>query len=55
MTEGWSSGELTRAFMDFRTEMRDEIKWLRRLLIGTLVSAVAGSILSSVFALVRGS
>jgi hypothetical protein len=39
-------------FKDFREETRDEIKWLRRLIIGTLVSAVLGSIASSLFVVI---
>jgi hypothetical protein len=54
VSDAWTIPELTRALIDFRTEMRDEIKWLRRLLIGTLVSAVAGSLISSIFVLVKG-
>jgi hypothetical protein len=52
--DAWTLPELVRNFIDFRTEMRDEIKWLRRLLIGTLASAVLGSIVSSSFVLIRG-
>jgi hypothetical protein len=54
VSDAWTVPELTRAFVDFRTEMRDEIKWLRRLLIGTLASAVLGSVVSSAFVLIRG-
>jgi hypothetical protein len=56
--ESWQ--ELSRAFdhfrsgeyQDFRDETRDEIKWLRRLIIGTLASAVLGSIVSSLFVVI---
>lgn len=37
-----------REFDDFRTETRDEIKFIRRLLIGTLGTAVLSSAFSSV-------
>jgi hypothetical protein len=57
--ESWQ--ELARAFdafrngeyQDFRDESRDEMKWLRRLIIGTLASAVLGSIISSLFVVAR--
>jgi len=47
MTDEFSLRELTRAFLDFRSETREEIKWLRRLLIGTLTSAVAAIFLAT--------
>lgn len=61
MPNGYESfSELGRAFdrfrdvdfTDFRDEVRDEIKWLRRLIIGTLASAVLGSIVSSLFVVI---
>lgn len=48
----WTLPELARAFVDFRTETREEIKYLRRLLVGVLASAVLSSIFSSVFVVV---
>jgi hypothetical protein len=41
--------ELHRSFVDFRQEVRDELKWLRRMLIGILASAILSSALSSMF------
>jgi hypothetical protein len=38
------------AFIDFRAESRDEIKWIRRMLIGTLASAIIGSFFASTVA-----
>jgi len=53
MTDGeFTIAELGRMFQDFRTEMREEVKWLRRLLIGALCTAVVASIGSSIFAAV---
>jgi hypothetical protein len=46
--DGFRNGE----YKDFREETRDEIKWLRRLIIGTLVSAVLGSVASSLFVVI---
>ena len=43
-----------REFDDFRVETRDELKFLRRLLIGTLTSAVLGAMASSLFVVIRG-
>ena len=48
----WTTPELARAFLDFREEMRDEVKWIRRMLIGVLVSAVLSSLVSSTFVVV---
>ena len=39
------------AFQDFRAESRDEIKWIRRMLIGTLASAIIGSFFASTVAI----
>ena len=46
----YTVAELGRMFLDFRTEIREEVKWLRRLLIGALCTAVIASIASSIFA-----
>lgn len=54
MPDTWTLPETVRAFIDFREETRDEIKFLRRLLIGTLTSAVLASIGSSLFVVIRG-
>ena len=40
------------AFIDFRAESRDEIKWIRRMLIGTLASAIIGSFFASTVAVI---
>jgi hypothetical protein len=40
------------AFVDFRAESRDEIKWIRRMLIGTLASAIIGSFFASTVAVI---
>jgi hypothetical protein len=54
------NGEYTRyaterEFDDFRDETREEIKWLRRFLIGVLAAAIGSNLLSSVFvAVTRG-
>jgi hypothetical protein len=40
------------AFVDFRSETRDEIKWIRRMLIGTLASAIIGSFFASTVAVI---
>jgi hypothetical protein len=40
------------AFIDFRSETRDEIKWIRRMLIGTLASAIIGSFFASTVAVI---
>jgi len=40
------------AFVDFRAESRDEIKWIRRMLIGTLASAIVGSFFASTVAVI---
>jgi hypothetical protein len=40
------------AFIDFRAESRDEIKWIRRMLIGTLASAIIGSFFASTIAVI---
>jgi hypothetical protein len=40
VADQWSLPELVRNFIDFREETRDELKWLRRLLVGALASAV---------------
>jgi hypothetical protein len=40
------------AFIDFRAETRDEIKWIRRMLIGTLASAIIGSFFASTVAVI---
>lgn len=46
MTEDdWTTGEIVRAI----GELRDDFRWLRNLLIGTLASAIIGSIVSSTF------
>jgi hypothetical protein len=37
-------GEVWRTFEDFRRETRDQYKFVIRLLIGTLVSAVLGNL-----------
>jgi hypothetical protein len=37
-------GEVYRTFLDFREETRDQYKFVIRLLIGTLVSAVLGNL-----------
>ena len=54
MNGDWTLNELARTFLDFRAEVRDEIKWLRRMLVGTLASALLGALLSSVFVVIRG-
>jgi hypothetical protein len=41
-----------REFDDLRSEIRDEIKWLRRMLVGTLTSAVMGSLVSAIFVVI---
>jgi hypothetical protein len=40
------------AFVDFRAESRDEIRWIRRMLIGTLASAIVGSFFASTVAVI---
>jgi hypothetical protein len=55
MTDGYESiGELGRAFDDFRQETRDQIKFVTRLVIGTLCSAILAGLLTSFLSYVRG-
>jgi hypothetical protein len=43
-----------REFDDFREETRDEIKWIRRFLIGVLLAGLGGNLVSAlVSALIR--
>jgi hypothetical protein len=39
-----------REFDDFREETREELKWLRRFLIGVLVSAIGGNLVATFIA-----
>lgn len=54
MADEWSLPELVRAFIDFREETRDELKWLRRLIIGGFVTVIVASISTSAFVVVKG-
>lgn len=53
MTDYESVNELGRAFDDFRMETRDQLKFVTRLVMGTLVGAILGGALTSFFALTR--
>jgi hypothetical protein len=39
-----------REFDDFRDETREELKWLRRFLIGVLISAIGGNLVATFIA-----
>lgn len=55
MTDGYESlGELGRAFDDFKTETRDQLKFITRLVIGTLCSAILAGVVTSTLAYIRG-
>lgn len=45
-------GELWRTFEDFRTETRDQYKFVVRLLIGTLTSAVLANLAAATIVVV---
>jgi hypothetical protein len=56
VSDGYESiGELGRAFDDFRQEARDQMKFIMRLVVSTLVGAILGGALTSFIALTRGS
>jgi hypothetical protein len=44
-----TTAEIWRAFTDFRGETRDQYKFVVRLLIGGIASAVIGNIAAAVF------
>lgn len=52
MADDWTLAEIVRDFVDFRDEVRDELKWLRRLLLGAMAAAILSSAISSVFVVV---
>jgi hypothetical protein len=55
MTDGYESlRELGRAFDDFRQETRDQLKFITRLVIGTLCSAILAGIVTSLLSYLRG-
>lgn len=56
MSDGYESlGELGRAFDDFKGETRDQLKFITRLVIGTLCSAILAGLVTSVIAFIRGT
>jgi hypothetical protein len=55
VSEYESFGELGRAFDDFRNETRDQLKFITRLVIGTLCSAILAGVFTSFFSYIRGA
>jgi len=50
-----TTGEIWRAFIDFREESRDQYKFILRLLIGGIAASIIGNIIATVTAAAAGS
>jgi hypothetical protein len=46
-----TTGEIWRAFVDFRQESRDQYKFILRLLIGGIAASVIGNIIATLTAI----
>ena len=52
---GLSEWVTQREFDDFRDTTRDDLRFLRNLLLGTLGAAILSGLFSSVFVIIRGA